>query len=124
MIRYGTHEDPPHLRIELDGHVAGANVRRTFADLPAALAALPSGFVAQVAYPDVVLFEADAIGPLFYYVTHLFDADPAFCVFVDGGSSPHPGLRAFVERLGLTDQVCFVPTREAADERIRASTTA
>jgi hypothetical protein len=124
MIRYDTHTDPPHLRIDLDGRIAGPDVRRTFADLPADLAALPSGFVARIAYPDVLFFEADAVGPLFYYVTHLFNADPALCVFVDGGSSPHPGLRAFVEQLGLTDQVCFVPTREAADERIRASTTA
>ena len=124
MIRYGTYEHPPHLRIELDGRVAGPDVRRAFADLPAALEALPPGFVAQVVYPDVLLFEADAVGPLFYYVTHLFDAEPALCVFVDGGSSPHPGLRAFVERLGLTDQVCFVPTREAADEQLRAYTRA
>jgi hypothetical protein len=124
MIQYDTHADSPHLRVDLNGRVTGSDVRRTLADLPAALAALPSGFVAQVAYPKVVFFEADAVGPLFYYVTHLFDADPAFCVFVDGGASPHPGLRAFIEQLGLTDQVCFVPTREAAAERIRASMTA
>jgi len=124
MIRYDTHADPPHLRVDLDGRVTGPDVRRTLSDLPTALAALPPDFVARIAYPDVLLFEGDAVGPLFYYVAHLFDADPALCVFVDGGASPHPGLRAFVEQLGLTDQVCFVPTREAAADRIRAFTKA
>jgi len=127
IIRDNTRTDPPHRRIDLEGRASGPEVRRTF-DLPAPPASLPvslpAGFVARIAYPDVLLFEADAVGPLFYYVTPLFDANPALFVFVDGGSSPHPGLRAFVEQLGLTDQVCFVSTREAADERIRASTTA
>jgi len=117
MIRHTTYTDVPQLRVELEG-------RRTFADLPAALASLPASFVARIAYSDVLLFEADAVGPLFYCVTHLFHADPALCVLVDGGSSPHPGLRAFVEQLGRIDQGCFVPTREAADECIRASTKA
>lgn len=81
---------------------------------------LPPDFVVRIDYPDVILFEADAVGSLFYLVTHLFDAEPGFCVFVDAGVSPHPGLRAFIKKIGLTDQVCFVPTREAADDRVRA----
>ena len=120
MARYRTQERAPHLLIELEGRVSGNAVREAFADLPDTLAALPSDFVVRVDYPDVILFEAEAIGPLFYFVTHLFDADPALCVFVDGGRSPHPGLRTFIEQIGLTDQVSFVPTQEAAEERIRA----
>jgi hypothetical protein len=120
MVCYRTQERAPHLLIELEGRVSGSAVRQAFADLPGTLAGLPSDFVALIDYPDVILFEAEAIGPLFYFVTHLFEADPGLCVFVDGGRSPHPGLRAFIEQIGLTDQVAFVPTREAADERIRA----
>ena len=120
MARYRTQERAPHLLIELEGRVSGNAVREAFADLPDTLAALPSDFVVRVDYPDVILFEAEAIGPLFYFVTHLFDADPALCVFVDGGRSPHPGLRTFIEQIGLTDQVSFVPTQEAAEQRIRA----
>lgn len=120
VVRYRTQERAPHLVIGLEGRVSGSAVREAFADLPETLSSLPPDFVVRIAYPDVVLFEADAVGPLFYFVTHLFDAEPGFCVFVDAGASPHPGLRAFIEQIGLTDQVCFVPTREAADERIRA----
>lgn len=124
MVRYRTQERAPHLIIDLKGRVSGSAVRRAFADLPETLSSLPAGFVVRIAYPDVILFEAEAIGPLFYFVTHLFDANPGLCVFLNGGASPHPGLRSFVEQIGLTDQVCFVPTREAADERIRAFTSA
>lgn len=118
-VRHYTRERAPQLVIELDGRVSGSEVRRGLADLPETLAALPSHFVALIVYPDVILFEAEAVGPLFYFVAHLFDADPGLCVFVDGGRSPHPGLRAFIEQIGLTDQVAFVPTRAAADDRIR-----
>lgn len=124
MVRYRTQERAPHLLIELEGRVSGSAVRETFADLPQTLSSLPLDFVVRIAYPEVILFEADAVGPLFYFVTHLFDAEPGFCVFVDAGASPHPGLRAFIEQIGLTDQVCFVTTREAADERIQAFVTA
>jgi hypothetical protein len=120
MVRYYTQERAPHLVIELEGRVSGSAVRRAFADLPETLSALPANFVVRIAYPDVILFEAEAIGPLFYFITHLFDADPGLCVFVDGGQSPHPGLRTFIKQIGLTDQVAFVPTRKAADERIEA----
>jgi hypothetical protein len=120
MIRYRTQERAPHLLFELEGKVAGREVRRELADLPETLASLPPGFVVLAAYPDVILFEADAIGPLFYFITHIFEADPGLCVFVDGGKSPHPGLRTFIEKIGLDDQVVFVPTQKEADERIRA----
>lgn len=119
MIRYRTQQEAPHLLIEIDDVVSGAEVRRDLDGLPEALQPLPEGFVALVVHPDVTLFKADAIGSLFYFVAHLFDADPGLCVFVDGGQSPHPGLRAFIEQIGLDDQVAFVPTREAAGTRIQ-----
>jgi hypothetical protein len=56
-------------------------------------------------YPTVTLFKPDA--------------NPGLCVFVDGGQSPHPGLRAFIHQIELGDQVAFVRTREAADDRIQ-----
>lgn len=118
MIRFHTQQHAPHLIIELEGEVSGGEVRRELAELPDVLASLPNRFIVMAVYPDVVLFKANAIGPLFYYVTHIFDADPAHVVFVDGGKSPHPGLRAFVERVGVDDQITFVPTRDAADARI------
>ncbi|HKL88290.1 MAG TPA: hypothetical protein VJ884_04730 [Salinibacter sp.] len=120
MIRYRTQERAPHLLFELTGKVAGKDVRQELADLPEVLASLPSDFVVLAVYPEVILFEADAIGPLFYFITHIFDADPGLCVFVDGGQSLHPGLRAFIEKIGLEEQVAFVPSREEADVRIRA----
>jgi hypothetical protein len=120
MIRYRTQGRAPHLLFELEGRVTGTDVRRELADLPQVLASLPTDFVVLAVYPDVILFEADAIGPLFYFTTHIFDAEPGLCVFVDGGRPPHPGLRAFIEKIGLDDQVAFVLTRAEADERIRA----
>jgi hypothetical protein len=120
MVRYRTQSRAPHLLIELSGEVSGEEVRRELADLPDALASLPPDFVALAEYPAVILFKANAVGPLFYFVTHIFDAEPGLFVFVDGGQSPHPGLRAFVEQIGLDDQVAFVRTREEADDRIRA----
>jgi hypothetical protein len=119
MVRYRTQPEAPHLVIELDGSVSGEEVRRELAALPDDLSRLPEGFVAVAAYPDLSLFKAGAVGPLFYYVAHLFDADPGLCVFVDGGQTHHPGLRAFIEQIGIDDQVAFVPTREAAAARIR-----
>jgi hypothetical protein len=119
MIRYRTQSRAPHLLVELDGTVAGDQVRRAFRDLPDALSRLPAQFVMLASYPDLLLLESDAVGPLFYFVTHIFDADPGLCVFVDGGRSPHPGLRAFIERIGLDDQVHFVETPAEADERIQ-----
>jgi hypothetical protein len=119
MIRYRTQDDAPHLLIELDETVSGSEVRRELADLPDDLQALPLHFVALVVYPDVTLFKANAVGPLFYYVAHLFDADPGLCVFVDGGRSPHPGLRTFIDQIGLDDPVAFVRTQAEADAHIQ-----
>ena len=121
-VRYHTRSRAPQLEIHLEGNVSGNEVRRKFADLPDALASLPRRFFAMIDYGEVILFEADALGPLFYYVTHLYDANPEFCVFVDGDQTPHPGLRAFVEQVGLENQTVFVPSRSEGHERIRAYT--
>lgn len=120
MIRFRTQPHAPHLLIELEGKVSGGEVRAELADLPEVLKSFPDRFVVMAAYPEVVLFKANAVGPLFYYITHIFDANPALCIFVDGGRSPHPGLRTFIQRIGLQEQVTFVSTREEADDRIRA----
>jgi len=119
MIRYRTQPDVPHLVIELDDTVSGEAARRELADLPEALQTLPDGFVMTAVYPDLTLLRFDAVGALFYFVAHVFDADPGLCVFVDGGQPHHPGLRAFIKKVGLDEQVAFVPTREEADDRIQ-----
>jgi hypothetical protein len=118
MVRFDTQQRAPHLLVELGGTVTGSDVRTELADLPQALRSLPDDFVALIVYPDATYFKANAVGPLFYFVTHLFDADPGLCVFVDGGRSPHPGLRAFIGEIELENQTAFVPTRTEADERI------
>ena len=119
MIRYCTQDEAPHLLFELEEAVSESEVRRGLAGLLDDLQTLPNDFVMLAVYPEMTFFEADAVGPLFYYVARIFDAAPGFCVFVDGGRSPHPGLRAFIEQIGLDDQVAFVPTREEADARIQ-----
>ena len=119
MIRYHTQREAPHLVIELDDAVSGEEVRRAFSDLPDALTALPSNFVMMAVYPDLTLLKAGAVGPLFYFIAHIFDANPSLCVFVDGGRTHHPGLRDFIQKVGMDDQVAFVPTREEADARIQ-----
>lgn len=119
MVRYRTQSEAPHLVIELDDTVSGEEVRRELADLPDTLSTLPDGFVMTAAYPDLTLLKFDAVGALFYFVAHIFDADPGLCVFVDGGQPHHPGLRAFIKKVGLDDQVAFVPTREDAEARIQ-----
>lgn len=120
VIDYRTQEHAPHLLIELGGRISGNSVRRKFSDLPEVLASLPSHFVALVVYKDVLLFTTDAMGPLFYFITHLFDADPGLCVFVDDDTPTHPGLRSFIEQVGLDGQVSFLPTLEEANEQIEA----
>lgn len=120
MIRYRTQEQAPHLLFDLEGRVAGDEVHRELAGLPDVLTSLPQDFTMLAVYSEVILFEAEAVGPLFYFIAHIFDANPGLCVFVNGGKSPHPGLRAFIEKIGIDDQVAFVRTREEADERIQA----
>ena len=119
MIRYRTQPDAPHLVIELDDTVSEDEARNELADLPETLSTLPDDFVMMAIYPDLTLLEAEAVGPLFYFVAHIFDAAPGLCVFVDGGQPHHPGLRAFIKKVGLDDQVAFVPTREEANTRIQ-----
>jgi hypothetical protein len=119
MIRYRTQSDAPHLVIELDDTVSGEEVRRELADLPGTLQTLPDGFVMTAIYPDLTLLRFDAVGALFYYVAHIFDAAPGLCVFMDGGQPHHPGLRAFIKKVGLDDQVAFVPTPEEANSHIQ-----
>lgn len=120
MIRLRTQQRAPHLVIELNDTVSGHDVRQELTNLPELLSTLPARFVALIVYSEVHFFEAETVGPLFYYVTHLFDADPGLCVFVDGGRSPHPGLRSFIHQIGLKDQSVFVPTRNEADTQIRS----
>lgn len=121
MIRYRTSDRAPHLVIELEGTIDEEEIHRTFTALPSTLSSLPAGFVLLTTYVDVVLFQAHALGPLFYNIVRIFDADPQLCVFVDGTNSPYPGLRQFIEQVGLADQVAFVPSRADADDHIQAS---
>lgn len=121
MIRYRTQERAPHLVVELEGIISEEEIRRSFSALPATLSSLPADFVLLAAYAEVVLFRAHALGPLFYNIARIFDADPQLCVFVDGTNSPSPGLRQFIEQIGFANQVVFVPSRADADDRIRAS---
>ena len=115
-----TQESPPHLIVELDGRITGSTIRHAFNTFPALLAALPSRFVTLATYPDVTLFAPDAVGQLFSIVARLFDAEPGLCVFVDGGKSPHPGLRDFITRVGTESRLLFVPTIADALDHIRA----
>jgi len=120
MIHFRTQRQAPHLVIELSGEVSGASVRSELADLPAALSTLPPDFVMMVVYPNLLRIADDALGALFYFVAHLFDADPGLCTFVDGGKSPHPGLRNFIQRVARDDQLVFVPTQTDAEAHIEA----
>jgi hypothetical protein len=119
MVRYDTQSDAPHLVIELDDAVCGDEVRRELGDLPDVLSSRPDDFVMMAVYPDLTLLKTGAVGSLFYFVAHIFDADPGLCVFVDGGQPHHPGLRTFIKQVGLDDQVAFVPTREEATTHIQ-----
>lgn len=119
MIRYSTQDEAPHLLFEGEEAVSETEVRHGLDGLLDDLQSLPNDFVMLAIYPEMTYLEADAVGPLFYHVARIFDADPGLCVFVDGGRSPHPGLRAFIEQIGLDDQVAFVRTREEADARIQ-----
>lgn len=120
MIRYRTRSTAPHIRIELADTVSGTEVRRELDALPDDLATMPDGFVAMAVWSELALIRESALGPLFYYVTALLYADPGLFVLVDGGRSPHPGLRSFIEQVGVDDQVTFVASREQAAERIEA----
>ncbi len=118
MIQYRLQSSPPHLRIDLADTVSRDEVRRELAPLPDDLTTVPEGFVALVVYPNLHLIEEDAVGPLYYAVTHLLHAQPARCVFVNGGHHTHPGLREYIERLARDGQVVFVETEADAAQHI------
>lgn len=120
MIRYRASDTPPHIIVEAEGKVSGSEVRRELSTLRRDVEALEPGFVVLAVYPDLVLLKAGAVGPLFYYIARIFDNDPGLFLLVDGGQSPHPGLRSFVTTLGLHDQVRFAATRDEADAIIQA----
>lgn len=118
MIQYHLQSTAPHLRVDLVGTVSEDDVARALGPLPDDLPSLPEAFVGLIVYPKLRLIEEDAVGPLFYAVTHLFHARPALCVLVDGGHSPHPGLRSYIERLARDGQVVFVETEAEAARHI------
>lgn len=122
MIAYSLHDAAPHLRITLRGTLARTEVEEELASLPENLAGLSSQFVARIAYEDLVHIDDATAEVLYYFVTHLFDANPGLCVFVHGGHSPHPGLREYIEQLARAEQVAFVETPEAAARRIEQFT--
>lgn len=118
MIQYHLQSSAPHLRIDLSGTVSGDEVARELASLPDDLTTLPEEFMALIAYPELCLIEEDAVGPLFYAVTHLLHARPARCVFANGGHHLHPGLREYIERLARDGQVVFVESTADATRHI------
>ena len=118
MIQYHLESSAPHLRIDLSGTVSGDEVTRELASLPDDVAGLPEEFVALIVYPELYLIEEEAVGPLFYAVTHLLHARPARCVFANGGHHLHPGLREYIERLARDGQVVFVESEADATQHI------
>ena len=121
MIQYQLQPDAPHLRLDLAGTLSRHEVEQTLDPLPNDLSPLPNGFVALIVYPDLRRIEEDAVGPLFYAATHLLHAQPSRCIFVDGGHSPHPGLREYIKRIGTDEQVVFVETEADAVPHIEQS---
>lgn len=120
MITYRESHEPPHLIVEASGSISGAEVRRALDPMRERLDTINPGFVMMALYPNLVMFKSDAVESLFYYIARVFDADPGLFIMVDGNQSPHPGLRAFVEQLGESDQVQFVETRGDAQAMVNA----
>jgi len=114
MISFRQSQTAPHIVVEAEGTISGADVRRELAPLRDVLKSIEPGFTVMALYPDLVMLQSDAIGALFYYIARVFDAEPGLFLMVDGGRSPHPGLRAFVEQLGVEGQVRFAETIEDA----------
>lgn len=123
MIQYRLQSASPHLHVDLGGTVSGTEVTRELASLPADLTTVPEGFVGLITYPDLRLIEEEAVGPLFYAVTHLLHARPALCVFVDGGHTLHSGLRSHIKRLARDGQIVFVETEAEATRHIERHET-
>lgn len=118
MIQYHIQSTAPHLRVELAGTLSEEDVARELGPLPDDLATVPENFVGLIVYPELRHIEEPAVGPMFYAATHLLHARPSFCVFVNGGHSPHPGLREYIERLCRNGQVVFVETEADAERHI------
>jgi len=121
MISYRHSTTAPHILVRASGSVSGAEVRQELAPLREHLESMEPGFTVLAVYPELVMLKPDAVGALFYYIARLFDAEPKHFIMVDGGQSPHPGLRAFVQQLGVEGQLQFIETLEKAEAFIRAS---
>ncbi|PEN13130.1 hypothetical protein CRI94_10800 [Longibacter salinarum] len=115
MISLRHSKTSPEIVVEAEGSVSGADVRRELAPMRDLLEDIEPGFVLMTVYPNLVMLQPDAIGALFYYVARVFDANPGLFILVDGGRSPHPGLRSFVQQLGIKGQVEFAATVEEAE---------
>lgn len=120
MITYRESSKPPHIIVKASGSISGAEVRRALRPMRERLNTIEPGFVMMALYPNLVMFKSDAVESLFYYIARVFESDPGLFIMVDGNRSPHPGLRAFVEQLGQSDQVQFVETRDDAQPLINA----
>lgn len=114
MLRYTSSSTSPHVYVEASGMVTASEVRSALSPLPDDLDAMPTDFVVLAEYPDLILIKDDAVGPLFYYVARLFDAEPSLAVFVTGGERKHPGLRQFIETLGRDHEIQIVDTMKEA----------
>jgi len=110
MLRYTSSSTPPHVHVEASGRVTAPEVRDALSPLPDDLDAMPDGFVVLAEYPKLILIEEGAVGPLYYYVARLFDAEPRLALFVTGGEQKHPGLRQFIETLSRDHQIQIVDT--------------
>jgi hypothetical protein len=115
MVRFRATDEAPHIHVELSGLITGPEVRAQLAGLPAALDAAPDGFVFLAEYPDLIRFEDDAVGPIFYHVARIFAAEPGLVLFVTGGDEKHPGLRTFVDQVDTHDVHHYVDTLDEAD---------
>ena len=118
MIRLRTAEEAPHIHVRGSGTLTEAEVREELGALPGHLDAAPPGFVLLAEYPDLLLIEPEAVGPLFYYIARVFEAQPGLAVFVTGGKERHPGLRAFMGQIDTHESLRVVHTRAEADQII------
>jgi hypothetical protein len=123
MISLRQSSEPPQILVEAAGSVSGAEVRRELAPLRDFLKTLEPGFTVMAVYPDLVMLKNDAVESLFYFIARIFDAEPGRFLMVDGGRSPYPGLRAFIEQLGTDGQVIFTETVEEARAIMREDTS-
>jgi len=118
MIRLRIADEAPHIYVRGSGTLTEAEIRKELAALPDYLDAAPPGFVLLAEYPDLLLIEPDAVGPLFYYIARIFEAQPGLAVFTTGGKERHPGLRAFMSQIDTHGSLRVVHTRAEADRII------